>query len=75
MLASASRDRLLHVFDVHRKFDLLQTLDDHSASITAVRFSNEGRVLLSCGADKNINFRSLDLVYIFNLYLLIMNSH
>ncbi|CAH1791399.1 unnamed protein product [Owenia fusiformis] len=58
-LASASRDRLLHVFDVEQDYGLIQTLDDHSSSITAVRFSeNEGQIkLLSCGADKSILFR------------------
>jgi hypothetical protein len=39
LLASSSRDRLIHIFDASRvSYDLLQTLDDHSAAITAVRF-------------------------------------
>ncbi len=37
-LASASRDRLIHVFDASRDYSFLHTLDDHSSSITAVRF-------------------------------------
>lgn len=37
LMASASRDRLLHVFDVKHGYEFLQTLDDHSSSITAVR--------------------------------------
>ncbi|XP_025834885.1 WD repeat-containing protein 62 isoform X3 [Agrilus planipennis] len=59
-LASASRDRLIHVFDVNRNYDLLQTLDDHSSSITAVRFLNSrGNLqMVSCGADKSLIFRS-----------------
>ena len=38
MLASASRDRLIHVFNVSRDYNFITTLDDHSSSITAVRF-------------------------------------
>ncbi|CAB3257466.1 unnamed protein product [Arctia plantaginis] len=61
LLASASRDRLIHVFHVDRGYQILQTLDDHSSSITAVRFLNAGGGLqmVSCGADKTILFRQL----------------
>ncbi|CAH0761745.1 unnamed protein product [Diatraea saccharalis] len=61
LLASASRDRLIHVFHVHKGYQILQTLDDHSSSITAVRFLNSGGGLqmVSCGADKTILFRQL----------------
>ncbi|KAK4878078.1 hypothetical protein RN001_010584 [Aquatica leii] len=61
MLASASRDRLIHVFDVNNGYTFLQTLDDHSSSITAVRFLNmHGSLqMVSCGADKSLIFRSL----------------
>lgn len=38
LLASASRDRLIHVFNVNRDYSFINTLDDHSSSITAVRF-------------------------------------
>ena len=37
-LASASRDRLIHVFDVRNDYALVQTLSDHSAIVTAVKF-------------------------------------
>lgn len=60
MLATASRDRLLHIFDINRGFQLVQTLDDHSSSITAVRFSHGADKLISCGADKGIIFRYLN---------------
>lgn len=65
LLASASRDRLLHVFNVDREYELMQTLDDHSSSITAVRFlvgqsrNGAGQQMVSCGADKSLIFRSL----------------
>ncbi|XP_011303642.1 mitogen-activated protein kinase-binding protein 1 isoform X2 [Fopius arisanus] len=64
LLASASRDRLIHVFNVDEGYDFLQTLDDHSSSITAVRFFNQTNQsdklqMVSCGADKSIIFRQL----------------
>lgn len=57
LIATASRDRLLHVFDIKSKFQLVQSLDDHSSSITAVKFSEDSSRLISCGADKGIIFR------------------
>ncbi|CAH4032368.1 unnamed protein product [Pieris brassicae] len=61
LLASASRDRLIHVFLVDKGYQILQTLDEHSSSITAVRFlsSGGGLQMASCGADKTILFRQL----------------
>nr|XP_016847564.1 PREDICTED: mitogen-activated protein kinase-binding protein 1 isoform X1 [Anolis carolinensis]XP_016847568.1 PREDICTED: mitogen-activated protein kinase-binding protein 1 isoform X1 [Anolis carolinensis] len=60
LLASASRDRLIHVLDAGRDYSLQQTLDEHSSSITAVKFAaNDGKVrMISCGADKSIYFRT-----------------
>ncbi|XP_051175417.1 mitogen-activated protein kinase-binding protein 1 isoform X1 [Leptopilina boulardi] len=64
LLASASRDRLIHVFCVNEGYNFLQTLDDHSSSITAVRFFNQTNQnnqlqMVSCSADKSIIFRQL----------------
>ncbi|XP_069581476.1 WD repeat-containing protein 62 isoform X1 [Brachyistius frenatus] len=58
LLASASRDRLLHVFNLEKNYSLEQTLNDHSASITAVKFTGESPEvrMVSCGADKSIYF-------------------
>ncbi|XP_057678676.1 mitogen-activated protein kinase-binding protein 1-like isoform X1 [Corythoichthys intestinalis] len=61
LLATASRDRLIHVLDAASDYSLVQTLDEHSSSITAVRFAaaSDGKVrLISCGADKSIYFRT-----------------
>ncbi|TSK58026.1 Mitogen-activated protein kinase-binding protein 1 [Bagarius yarrelli] len=60
LLATAGRDRLIHVLDVDDDYTLLQTLDDHSSSITAVRFAaSEGKVrMVSCGADKSVYIRA-----------------
>ncbi|XP_049613781.1 mitogen-activated protein kinase-binding protein 1-like isoform X3 [Syngnathus scovelli] len=59
-LATASRDRLIHVLDAAADYGLVQTLDEHSSSITAVRFAAvDAKVrLISCGADKSIYFRT-----------------
>ncbi|XP_055837405.1 uncharacterized protein LOC129905836 isoform X3 [Episyrphus balteatus] len=60
LLASASRDRLIHVFDVNQGYVILQTLDDHSSSITSVKFVGSGLTfqMISCGCDKSIMFRT-----------------
>uniref|UniRef100_UPI003AAF42A3 mitogen-activated protein kinase-binding protein 1-like n=1 Tax=Centroberyx gerrardi TaxID=166262 RepID=UPI003AAF42A3 len=60
LLATASRDRLIHVLDAEDDYGLVQTLDEHSSSITAVRFAaNDSKVrMISCGADKSIYFRT-----------------
>ncbi|CAF1147995.1 unnamed protein product [Adineta steineri] len=62
-LASSSRDRFIHVFDVTKDYQLIATLDDHSAAITAVRFTNSSITsnlqLVSCSADKSLIFRSV----------------
>ncbi|KAG9319939.1 hypothetical protein KVV02_003067 [Mortierella alpina] len=58
LVATAGRDRLLHVFDVMNDFALVQTLDDHSSSITCIQFTADGSRMMSCGADKCIIFRN-----------------
>ena len=45
LLATAGRDRLIHVLDAGRGYVLVQTLDEHSSSITSVRFTCQ---FLSC---------------------------
>lgn len=59
LLASASRDRFVHVFDVNNGYQILQTLDDHSSSITSIKFVGAGLnfQMISCGVDKSILFR------------------
>lgn len=55
----------------------MQTLEDHSASITAVRFlANDGNVqMVSCGADKTILFRSLvEVIFFYDSFLLLIWS-
>lgn len=57
LAVSGSRDTLIHVYDASHGFRLLETLDDHEAEVTAVRFTSSGRGLVSCGADHSIIFR------------------
>ncbi|KAL1253578.1 hypothetical protein QQF64_015807, partial [Cirrhinus molitorella] len=56
LLATASRDRLIHVLDAEEDYSLLQTLDEHSSSVTSVRFAvGDGKLrIISCGADKSV---------------------
>ncbi|KAG5276911.1 hypothetical protein AALO_G00111250 [Alosa alosa] len=60
LLATAGRDRLIHVLNAEEDYGLLQTLDEHSSSISAVRFAAaDGKVkMISCGADKSVYFRT-----------------
>jgi WD40 repeat protein len=62
LLASSSRDRLIHIFDATTgSYGLMQTLDDHSAAINSVRFCSapdNQLCVVSCGADKSIMFRT-----------------
>ncbi|KAF9937144.1 mitogen-activated protein kinase binding protein 1, partial [Modicella reniformis] len=58
LVATAGRDRLLHIFDALNDYALIQTLDDHSSSITCIRFTADGSRMMSCGADKSIIFRN-----------------
>lgn len=68
-LASSSRDRFVHIFDTSKDYQLVATLDDHSAAITAVRFTfssiTSNLQLISCSADKSLIFRSISKVKLF----------
>ena len=60
------RDRLIHLFNAGSKYNFLATLDDHSSSITAVRFlpalqDPKDIQMVSCGADKSIIFRDVNI--------------
>ena len=45
-MATSSRDRLIHVFKAGPEYSFLQTLDDHSASIPAIKFNSMFSVFL-----------------------------
>ncbi|XP_061195023.1 mitogen-activated protein kinase-binding protein 1-like [Saccostrea echinata] len=59
LMASGSRDRLIHVFDVDQSYNLMQTLADHSSSVTPIKFTeNDEQIkMLSSSADKSVLFR------------------
>ena len=62
LLASCSRDRLVHLFDVERGYVFLSTQDDHSGAVTGVRFRSDGEdglQLISCGSDRSIIVRGV----------------
>jgi WD40 repeat protein len=55
LLASGGRDRLVHVYDCKDgSYNVVKTLDNHSAAVTGLVFSNDGKKIISCGADKTI---------------------
>ena len=56
LLATAGRDRLIHVFNACDDYKLVITLDKHTSPVTAVKFTPDGTRLLSCGSDHNIIF-------------------
>lgn len=53
-LVSASRDRLIHVFDAANGYSHLQTLSDHSSSVCSVKLipAVDGTLMISCSNDK-----------------------
>ncbi|XVE76508.1 hypothetical protein DITRI_Ditri12bG0179300 [Diplodiscus trichospermus] len=61
LLASGGRDRIIHLFDVKRNFDLIESIDDHSAAVTSVKLACNGCKMLSCSADRSLVFRDVSL--------------
>ncbi len=67
LLASAGRDRLIHLFDVSaHDYRLVHSMDEHTAAITAVTFAADQQTsatrCISSGADKSVIFRHLSCV-------------
>ncbi|PSK36138.1 hypothetical protein B9Z65_5953 [Elsinoe australis] len=57
-IATASRDRTVQVFVwKDDNLDLIQTLDEHAGAVTQVAFTDNGKHLLSCSADRTIVVR------------------
>lgn len=60
LIASCGRDRTIQLFRrIAGEFTLLQTLDDHSASVSCVFFAEDGEKLISCSTDRTIHIRQL----------------
>eukprot|EP01127_Copromyxa_protea_P019798 TRINITY_DN6500_c0_g1_i1.p1 TRINITY_DN6500_c0_g1~~TRINITY_DN6500_c0_g1_i1.p1 ORF type:complete len:1131 (-),score=199.26 TRINITY_DN6500_c0_g1_i1:187-3579(-) len=68
LLATGSRDRLIHIFErddgERNSYSLVNTLNDHTSTVTSVRFSedmeNDKTRLISCSTDKTILFRNIE---------------
>ena len=57
MMASAGRDRFVHVYDARAGFSHTQTFDDHSAAVISTNFSRDNSFLMTSSADRTIRFR------------------
>ncbi|XP_037495031.1 mitogen-activated protein kinase-binding protein 1 [Jatropha curcas] len=60
-LASGGRDRIIHLYDVKRNFDLIESIDDHSAAVTSVKLTCRDCKILSCSADRSLVFRDVSM--------------
>eukprot|EP01043_Picozoa_sp_COSAG02_P042894 COSAG02_NODE_3686_length_6384_cov_22.292920_3_plen_1673_part_00 len=64
LLASASKDSLVHIFDSTSGYELAQTSSDHTAAVTGLCFvghSTDSTAcrLVTCSSDKTIAFRTI----------------
>uniref|UniRef100_A0A914WB24 Mitogen-activated protein kinase-binding protein 1 n=1 Tax=Plectus sambesii TaxID=2011161 RepID=A0A914WB24_9BILA len=61
LLASGSRDRLIHLYDPLNRYTPLTTVDDHSSAIISIKFTmnTEGLEMFTCAADKLVVIRRL----------------
>lgn len=61
LLATAGRDKFIHIYDASTdKYTLLATLDNHTASVTVLKFTTDGQKLISCGGDHTMNIFSVN---------------
>ncbi|KAF1917041.1 WD40-repeat-containing domain protein [Ampelomyces quisqualis] len=60
LVACASRDRTVQIFSrTSETWDLLQTLDEHAGAVNGIRFSRDGKRLVSSSSDRSIVVRDL----------------
>lgn len=60
LIATCSRDRTIQLFRLlQNEWVLIQTLDDHSASVSCVFFAENGEKLISCSTDRTIHIRQI----------------
>jgi WD40 repeat protein len=60
LIASCGRDRTVQLFRrIVDEWELIQTLDDHSASVCSLLFAENGEKLISCSSDRTIHIRQL----------------
>ncbi|XP_076905249.1 uncharacterized protein LOC143560947 [Bidens hawaiensis] len=58
-LASSGRDKTIHLFDVNRNFHPIASINDHSAPVSSVKLTGNGRKIISCGSDKSLIFHDV----------------
>jgi WD40 repeat protein len=60
LIASCGRDRTVQLFRwLSDQWVLIQTLDDHSASVCGMFFAENGEKLISCSTDRTIHIRQI----------------
>jgi WD40 repeat protein len=60
LIASCGRDRVVQLFRrVADQWMLIQSLEDHSASVTCLFFAEDGEKLISCSTDRTIHIRQI----------------
>lgn len=60
LIGSCSRDRTVQLFRLLAdQWVLVQTLDDHSASVCSLFFTENGEKLISCSSDRTIHIRQI----------------
>ncbi|KAK3056322.1 hypothetical protein LTR09_002829 [Extremus antarcticus] len=58
LLASASRDRTIQLFECcQNRLELLQTLEEHAAAVCGLLATKDGDLLLSCSTDRSVIVR------------------
>ncbi|XP_060673982.1 uncharacterized protein LOC107430725 isoform X3 [Ziziphus jujuba] len=61
LLASGGRDGQIHLFDVQRNFDLIESIEDHVGAVTSIKLGYNGSKILSCSADRSLVFRDVNI--------------
>lgn len=60
LIASCGRDRVVQLFRrVSDQWNLVQSLEDHSASVSCLFFAGNGEKLISCSTDRTIHVRQI----------------
>jgi WD40 repeat protein len=59
LVASCGRDRTVQLFRKITDWTLVQTMDEHTASVSGLLFCEGGEKLVSCSADRTIQIRQV----------------
>ncbi|KAI1001968.1 hypothetical protein K3495_g6238 [Podosphaera aphanis] len=60
LMASCGRDRMIQLFEMmSNKWTLVQTLDEHTASVTDLFFAEKGEKLISSSTDRTVHIRQI----------------